>query len=92
MAQIYFPTIPQTKDTVQMAIVAFFKDSYNTKKVLYPYLRLTLNGNQRILCGLGISWGTIAKGIFNFLQLPPKQSKSVLEQELGSNHWNEAKI
>ena len=36
---------PQTKDTVQMAIVLVFNESENTKIALYTYLRPTLNGN-----------------------------------------------
>ena len=36
---------PQTKDTVQMAIVLVFNESENTIILLYTYLRLNLNGN-----------------------------------------------
>ena len=36
---------PDTKDTVQMAIVLVFNESANTKIALYYHLKLTLNGN-----------------------------------------------
>ena len=36
---------PQTKDTVQIAIVLVFNESANTKIALYTCLRLTLDGN-----------------------------------------------
>ena len=41
----HFLQKPQTKDTVQMAIVLVFNKSSNTKIGLYTYLRLTLNQN-----------------------------------------------
>ena len=39
VAQIYFPQNPQTKDTVQMAIVLVINETA-TKVALYTYLRL----------------------------------------------------
>ena len=45
VAQKYFSTKPQAKDTVQMAIVLVFNKSSNTEKALYTNLELTLNGN-----------------------------------------------
>ena len=36
---------PQTKDTVQMAIVLVCYESANTKIAFWTYLSLTLNGN-----------------------------------------------
>ena len=43
--KLFFLQKPQTKDTVQMALVLVFNESSNTKIALYTYLRLTLNEN-----------------------------------------------
>ena len=37
---------PQTKDTLQMALVLGFNESLSTKIALYTYLRLFLNANH----------------------------------------------
>ena len=41
---VFFLQKPQTKDTVQMAIVLVLNESSNNKIALYTYLRPTLNG------------------------------------------------
>ena len=46
VAQRFFLQKPQTKDTVQMALVLVFNESANTKIALCTYLRLTLHANH----------------------------------------------
>ena len=44
-SKLFFLQKPQTKDTVQMAIVLVYNESSKTKIALNSYLKLTLNGN-----------------------------------------------